>query len=119
MRAAAVAAEGITAKSGIANIAEKKRVAAERAVRPVLPPADTPAPEAMPQRHNGGFQRLHAVAIMIIEKGDLLRFLYQRKLARAYAKAANGPRPVIALAKELIGALRDLSGQIARLRQAA
>ena len=46
IRADAAAAEGIAAKSGVANIAAKKRVAVLSAVRPVLPPAETPEPDS-------------------------------------------------------------------------
>ena len=44
MSAEAAAAEGIAANKGRANIDAKNSEAVDNAVRPVLPPAETPAP---------------------------------------------------------------------------
>ena len=46
MRADAAAAEGIAANTGRANSERKNMQAVENAVRPVLPPAETPAPDS-------------------------------------------------------------------------
>ena len=42
----AVAAPGITANRGIAKVASRNRHAVVNEVRPVLPPAETPAPDS-------------------------------------------------------------------------